>query len=285
MEKYFQIAKCMRDEDLRADRQPEFTQLDVEMSFIDEENVYASVEGILKQVFKEVLGKDLKTPFRRISYADSVKKYGSDKPDMRKETGEEFCFVWVVDFPLFEYSQEEKKWVAAHHPFCMPNCSIEEIKKNPEKVKARTYDLVMNGVELLSGSIRIHDAKIQQEVFDVLGIKKEEAEKKFGFLLKALSFGAPPHGGFAIGLDRLVMLLVGATSIREVVAFPKNKEAYDSMLDCPAEVSEKQLKEANIKLDLPKKKEVKNNPLKKSVNVETKKEKKETKVTKKSSKK
>ncbi|MBM3233264.1 MAG: aspartate--tRNA ligase [Candidatus Liptonbacteria bacterium] len=256
MDRYFQIARCLRDEDLRADRQPEFTQLDVEMSFVNEEDIYSSVEQLMKALFKEVLHQDLKTPFRRIPYAEAMKKYNSDKPDLRKETGEKYAFSWIVDFPLFEYSEEEKKYVAAHHPFCMPS-DLTLLEKEPLKVKAKTYDLVLNGTELLSGSIRIHNPEIQKRVFKVLGIDEKEAEEKFGFLLHALSYGAPPHGGYAIGLDRFIQIIIGADTIRDVIAFPKNKAAQDVMLDTPSSVSEKQLKEVFIKLDVPKKEEKK----------------------------
>ncbi|MBM3232056.1 aspartate--tRNA ligase [Candidatus Pacearchaeota archaeon] len=249
MEKYFQIARCMRDEDLRADRQPEFTQLDVEMSFVDQEDVFIVVEKLMKHLFKKILNKDLHTPFRRITYADAMKRYNSDKPDLRKETKEEFVFSWVVDFPLFEYSEEEKKYVAAHHPFCMPN-DLKLFEKDPTKVKGKTYDLVLNGTELLSGSIRVHNPELQMKIFEVLGISKKEAEEKFGFLLNAFSYGAPPHGGFAIGLDRFIQILIGAPSIREVIAFPKNSDARDVMLDAPSELGKKQLEEAHIKLDI-----------------------------------
>ncbi len=251
MEKYFQIAKCLRDEDLRSDRQPEFTQLDAEMSFVNEEDVYSIVEGLLKYVFKEVFDKDLKIPFKRVSYDEAMKKYNSDKPDLRKnkDDKDELAFAWIVDFPLLEYDKDEKRYNAAHHPFCMPK-SFEDLKKNPDKVKAKTFDLVLNGVELLSGSIRIHRQDIQEKVFELLKISKEEQKEKFGFLLDALSFGAPPHGGFAIGLDRLIQILVKAESIREVIAFPKNKEARDLMLDAPSEVDESQLKDVHIKLDV-----------------------------------
>lgn len=258
-DRYFQIAKCLRDEDLRADRQPEFTQLDVEMSFVEMEDIYTIVEGCLKHAFKEVLGIDLKTPFRRISYDESMKKYKSDKPDLRPEIKEKYAFCWIVDFPMFEYSKEEGKIVAAHHPFCMPEDLSNNLEKNPLKIKAKTYDLVLNGTELLSGSIRIHNPEIQSRVFKILGIGKEESEKKFGFLLKALSYGAPVHGGFAIGLDRLIQILAEAESIREVIAFPKNQSAQDVMSEAPADLTDKQLKEVSIKLDLPEKKENKDN--------------------------
>jgi len=252
LEKYFQIARCLRDEDLRADRQPEFTQLDVEMSFVDQEDIFVIVEGLIKSLFKEILGKNVKTPFKRISYEESMKKYKSDKPDLREESKEEFAFAWIVDFPLFEYSKEDKRYVAAHHPFCMPS-DLKLFEKDPLKVKGKTYDLVLNGTELLSGSIRIHRPDIQRKVFDLLGLTPEEQERKFGFFLNAFAYGAPPHGGFAIGLDRLIQIMLGAPNIREVIAFPKNSEARDLMLECPSELSVAQLKDANIKVDAPKK--------------------------------
>jgi aspartyl-tRNA synthetase len=253
-DKYFQFARCMRDEDLRADRQPEFTQLDAEMSFVDEEDVYQIVELALKHSLKNVLGIDLKVPFQRLSYSESMKKHNSDKPDLRKnkEDLEELAFVWIVDFPMFEYSKEDKRLVAAHHPFCMPD-NFENLKKDPLSVKAKTYDLVLNGTELLSGSIRIHIPEIQKQVFEALGMDENEMNDKFGFLFKAFSYGAPPHGGFAIGFDRLIQILLKSPSIREVIAFPKNKDARDVMLEAPSDVSEKQLKETHIKLDVEKK--------------------------------
>ncbi len=251
MEKYFQIARCMRDEDTRADRQPEFTQLDIEMSFIDQEKIIDLVERLLKKLWKDTLGVDIKIPFKKMTYQEAMKKYNSDKPDLRKETGSKYAFLWVVDFPLFEYSKENKKYVSTHHPFTMPN--VEDFKKDPFKAKSLAYDVVLNGVEIGGGSIRIHDSEIQQKIFEILKIGKEEQQKKFGFLLDALKFGAPPHGGLAIGLDRLLQLMLETSSIREVIAFPKNSEARDLMLDAPSEISEKQIKEANIKLDLSKK--------------------------------
>jgi aspartyl-tRNA synthetase len=247
-DRYFQIARCMRDEDLRADRQPEFTQIDIEMSFIEQDDIIKTTEEMLKKVFKETLNVDLKIPFKRISYQDAMKKYKSDKPDLRKETKEKFAFVWVIDFPLFEYSEEEKKHVSTHHPFTMPN--MAEFKKNPLKSNSLAYDIVLNGVELGGGSIRIHDLEIQKKIFDILGISPAESEKKFGFLLNALGYGAPPHGGLAIGLDRMIQLMLELESIREAIAFPKNKEARDVMLDAPSEISDRQLKENHINLSL-----------------------------------
>ena len=245
-DKYFQIAKCMRDEDLRADRQPEFTQLDLEMSFVEEEDVYAIFEKMLKFVWKEVFNENLKIPFERITYEDSMKKYKSDKPDMRKK-GEKFKFVWVTEFPLFEWSEEQKRHVSCHHPFT--NIHPEDIEKlgKTHEIRSRSYDLVLNGWELGSGSIRIHDKELQSEVFKALKLSEKDAKERFGFFLDALKF-APPHAGFAIGLDRIVALITESESIREVIAFPKNKDAKDLMLDAPSNVDKKQLDDLGLKI-------------------------------------
>jgi len=240
-DKYIQIPRCFRDEDLRSDRQPEFTQVDVEMSFIEQEDIIEVIERMLKDVFKKVLNVDVKTPFQRISYDESMKKYKTDRPDLRKK-GEKFAFCWVVDFPLFEYSKEDKRYKSMHHPFTMPS-----EKKFNEKSKSLAYDVVLNGVEIGGGSIRIHEPEIQERVFELLGISKKEAREKFGFLLDALKFGAPPHGGIALGFDRMVQIMLKQDSIREIIAFPKNKEARDVMLDAPSELSNKQLKEVHVK--------------------------------------
>lgn len=248
-DKYYQIAKCFRDEDLRADRQPEFTQLDIEMSFIEREDMIQTMEDLVIALFEEVLGVKLKTPFPRMSYDEAMKKYNSDKPDIGKE-GEEFAFLWVIDFPMFEWNEEDKRWYAKHHPFTSPTDDADYSK--PEKIKAKAYDLVLNGVEIAGGSIRIHDKERQAKVFKILGILEKQAQEKFGFLLDALSHGAPPHGGIAFGLDRLLQIMTKSDSIRDVIAFPKNKAAQDVMLDTPSPVSEKQLKEVHIKLDISK---------------------------------
>lgn len=252
-DKYFQIAKCMRDEDLRADRQPEFTQLDAEMSYVEEEDVYRTVEEALKHTLKESLDIDIKIPFPRISYEESMKKHKTDKPDLRKnEKSDELAFVWVVDFPVFEMDEESKKLTYAHNPFAMPK-DIKKLDGNQKELlsmKARTYDLVLNGTELLSGSVRNHDTLVQRKIFKILGMNDNEIDEKFGFMLNALSYGAPQHGGFAIGLDRLIQILIKAPSIREVIAFPKNKEARDVMLDAPSDLSERQLRDIHIKLDV-----------------------------------
>ncbi|MBT4631282.1 aspartate--tRNA ligase [Candidatus Woesearchaeota archaeon] len=246
LDKYFQIAKCMRDEDLRADRQPEFTQLDLEMSFVEEEEVYRLFEKMLKFVWKQVFNENLKIPFERITYEESMKKYKSDKPDLRKK-GEKFKFAWVTEFPLFEWSEEQKRHVSCHHPFTgIHPEDIEKLGKTHE-IRSRSYDLVLNGWELGSGSVRIHDGNLQSKIFETLKLTEKEAKEKFGFFLDALKF-APPHAGFAIGLDRLVALVCNAESIREVIAFPKNKDAKDLMLDSPSKVDKKQLDDVGLKL-------------------------------------
>jgi len=372
-DRYFQIVKCFRDEDLRADRQPEFTQLDIEMSFIDKEDIFKLCEGLMKEIMEKILKKKIKIPFPRISYQEAMEKYGTDAPDLRfglelhdidslakktnfeifkkaevvkciflnkeltrketddmikfaislgaeglawarvangifegsivkfipadvqkeiikqlkiKENGtlffladrrkivneilgkirvelakryglideDDYKFCWVIDFPLLEYSEEEQRYVSVHHPFTMPYLEdLDYLDSEPEKVRSHGYDLVLNGVEIGGGSIRIHNKEIQKKVFKALEISDEEAKLKFGFLQDALSYGAPPHGGIAFGLDRLAALLTKNESIREVIAFPKNKAAQDLMCGAPSDVNPEQLKELNIKLDLPKK--------------------------------
>jgi len=375
MDRYFQIVKCFRDEDLRADRQPEFTQIDVEMSFVDEEQVYTLMEGLLQRILKEVVGAEVATPFPRMTYKEAMTTYGSDKPDTRfgmkfvdfsdivkdsefrvfsktvadggavvgfvvpgmgtlgrgimdrltKRTRDEigaggliyiknnedeiyssvskfvpedmtramvdasgaekgdlilllagpsetvygqlgdlrllmareydlidtsrYNLLWVTDFPLLEYDSEDGRYYAMHHPFTSPRPEdIELLKTDPGKVRARAYDLVMNGSEIGGGSIRIHDTELQSTMFEALGIGKEEAQQKFGFLLDAFRYGAPPHGGIALGLDRIAMLLTDAKSLRDVIAFPKNQRAVSLMDNCPDVVDEAQLKELHIRL-------------------------------------
>jgi aspartyl-tRNA synthetase len=247
IEKYYQIAKCFRDEDLRADRQPEFTQLDLEMSFINEEDIFVLFEQMIQLIFRELKGIELKIPFPRMKYAQAFGKYGSDKPDLRKELNSEFAFLWVVDFPLFKYNEEEKRWESEHHPFTAPNPDeVDILEKSPDKVKSRSYDLVLNGMEIGSGSIRIHRQDLQERIFKIIGIDKEDAFKRFGFLLEAFQFGAPPHGGFAIGLDRLLAILAGEASIREVITFPKTQKAFCPLTNAPSEVDKKQLDELGL---------------------------------------
>lgn len=375
MDRYFQIVKCFRDEDLRADRQPEFTQIDVEMSFINEEVIYSVHEELLSTLWKDHKGVDVPTPFERMTYKEALETYGSDKPDLRFELkihdlsdivansgfkifnstvekggrvlaitipgqgvlgrgaldrltekaksqtgaggmifmkrvdGEVSCsvgkfldeetmvnmadesgasdgdlvlilagptpdvynqmgglrliagkdfeliredetrFLWVTDFPMFEWSKEDLRFYSLHHPFTAPHSDeIALLDEDPAKVNARAYDLVLNGSEIGGGSMRIHDPVLQQKVFDILGIDKEEAQEKFGFLLDAFRYGAPPHGGIALGLDRIIMLMAGAQSLRDVIAFPKNQKAQSLMDNSPDVVDEKQLKELHISL-------------------------------------
>jgi aspartyl-tRNA synthetase len=247
IEKYYQIAKCFRDEDLRADRQPEFTQLDLEMSFVNEEDIFYLTELLMQLVLKELKCIEIKIPFPRITFKEAQQKYNSDKPDMRKDINCDFAFVWVVDFPLFKYNDEEKRWESEHHPFTSPNLEdLDILEKNPEKVKSRSYDLVLNGMEIGSGSIRIHNQQLQERIFNIIGIKKEDAHKRFGFLLEAFQFGAPPHGGIALGLDRLLAIFSGESSIREVITFPKTSAGLCPLTGAPSDVDEKQLKELNL---------------------------------------
>jgi len=244
LERYFQIAKCLRDEDLRADRQPEFTQLDIEMSFVEEGDIFSLIEELLKYVFKQTLDISLKTPFLSLSYAEAQKKYHSDKPDLRTDK-EKFKFVWIKDFPLFKYNQQEKRWESEHHPFTAPG--EEGLTKNLGKICARAYDLVLNGVEIASGSIRIHQRELQEKIFKILKISQKEAHERFGFLLRALEYGAPPHGGIALGLDRFITQLSGDATIREIIAFPKTQKGVCPLTGAPSEVPKEQLKELGWK--------------------------------------
>ena len=376
MDRYYQIAKCFRDEDLRADRQPEFTQIDVESSFMDEDQIMEIMEEMIRHTFKSLLGIEFEK-FPRLSYAEALRRFGSDKPDLRvdlelvdiadlmksvefkvfsgpandadsrgvalrvpqggsltrkiidgytdfvgiygarglawikvndldagieglqspiikflseevvnslisslgAETGDiiffgadkakivneamgalrirvaedldlindEWAPLWVVDFPMFE-EDGEGNLTSLHHPFTSPACDVETLEKDPKSALSRAYDMVLNGTELGGGSIRINQPAVQQTVFKVLGIAEEEAQEKFGFLLGALSYGCPPHGGIAFGFDRLIMLMTGSSSIREVIAFPKTQSASCPLTDAPGAVSEKQLRELNIRL-------------------------------------
>ncbi|HED07923.1 MAG TPA: aspartate--tRNA ligase [Ignavibacteria bacterium] len=374
-DKYYQIVKCFRDEDLRADRQPEFTQIDVEMSFVKQEDVFNVVEGLMKKTFKNIWNKELETPLPRLTYAEAMEKYGSDKPDLRFDlemvilndvfaksefrvfkdqiadngiitglkipgcgnytrnqldvltdfvkkqgaggliwmrvreegleapvakffseeekqnlvkslntqtgdlifilTGKKLkilsimgalrlemarrlnlikedtppSLIWVTDFPLLEWDEETDRYYAMHHPFTSPRDEdLELLETSPGETRAKAYDLVLNGNEIAGGSIRIHDSSVQSKMFKALGITKEEADLKFGFLLNALKYGAPPHGGIAFGFDRMVMLFTGSQSIREVIAFPKTSSAISLMDDSPSPVSEEQLNELHIKI-------------------------------------
>ena len=249
LERYFQIATCFRDEDLRADRQLEFKQVDLEMSFVDREAVLAEVEEVMIEVMK-ALGKPIfKTPFPRLTYKEAVEKYHSDKPDLRSKKDEEkLAFAWVVDFPLFEKTPQ-RTIAPVHHPFTSPNPEdLPLLEKDPLKVRSWQYDLVCNGQEVGGGSIRITDPKIQEKVFTILGHSKEEIRQKFGHLLTAFEYGVPPEGGIALGFDRLAAILSGEESIREVIAFPVNTAGKTAVMDAPSAVAEEQLKELGIKI-------------------------------------
>ena len=381
-DRYYQIARCFRDEDLRADRQPEFTQLDIETSFLSQAEIMALMEGLVRHIFREVLGSELPEPFPRMSFAEAMRRYGSDKPDLRNplelidvadlvrdcdfkvfagpakdaagrvtalrvpgggsmprsQIDEYTAFVsrygakglayikvnartqgreglqspiikflsdaaivgilertqaadtdliffgadnakivsdalgalrlrlgqdlklvaggwrplWVIDFPMFEWDADERRWVAMHHPFTAPaDDDPAALRAAPAAALAKAYDLVLNGSEIGGGSVRIHREEMQSTVFELLGIEAGEAQRKFGFLLDALKFGAPPHGGIAFGLDRLAMLMAGADSIREVIAFPKTQTAADPLTDAPTEVSEAQLRELHVRVRVP----------------------------------
>ena len=246
LERYFQVARCFRDEDLRAERQPEFTQLDLEMSFVTEEDVFAVIEHVLQRVFQEVLSVPLTVPFPRLTHQDAKARYQTDKPNLRTEQAP-WAFCWVTDFPLFQWDPQTKRWDAEHHPFTAPHPDDAALlASDPGTVRARAYDLVFNGVELGSGSIRIHQAPMQQAVFKVLGLSEQTIQDRFGFLLQAFAYGAPPHGGFAFGLDRLTAIVTQADSIREVIAFPKTQKAICPVTGAPSEVTEAQMKELGL---------------------------------------
>lgn len=255
IDKYFQIARCFRDEDLRADRQPEHTQLDLEFSFVTPDDIFSIIEEMLSLLFEKFLSLKLSLPFPRLKYADAISRYGSDKPDLRKEKKGDFCFVWLEQFPLFQYNKEEKRLESEHHPFTSP---MEEdlplLEKEPLKVRANAYDLVLNGEEIGGGSIRIHQRELQERIFEMIGLSREDYLSKFGFLLEALEYGAPPHGGIALGLDRLLMFITGADSIREVIAFPKAGDGSCPLTGAPSEILQGQLRDLSLKVD---KKEIK----------------------------
>ncbi|MFN4212577.1 MAG: aspartate--tRNA ligase [Microgenomates group bacterium] len=254
IEKYYQIARCFRDEDPRADRAyGEFTQLDVEKSFTSQEEILILIENLLKDVIEKVFPEKriLKFPFPKISYQEAIKKYQSDRPDIRERKDDNIlAFCWVVDFPCFEWKQTENRWDATHHPFTSPK--KEDLpfleKCEYEKVRADQYDLVLNGFEVGGGSIRITDPKLQTKIFEIMGHTKKEVEEKFGHLLQAFSYGVPPHGGIALGLDRLLQVILNEPSVREVIAFPASSGGKTAVMEAPSNVTEEQLKELGIKV-------------------------------------
>jgi len=253
-ERYFQIARCMRDEDSRGDRQPEFTQLDFEMSFVEREDVFKYTEDMFIELVKTLYPnkKITSIPFPRFTFAEVMEKYGTDKPDLRKDKNDpdELAFAWIYDFPMFE-KKDDGSIAAAHHPFCSihPEDKAKFMKgEDLFDIRANSYDLVLNGYELSSGSIRIHDQAEQKQVFKLLNLSDEETKKKFGHMLEAFTYGAPPHGGFAPGIDRIVMILQNEPNIREVIAYPKTGEGKDLMMNAPSEISETQLRELHIKI-------------------------------------
>jgi len=258
-EQYFQIVRCFRDEDTRGDRQPEFTQLDIEKSFTSQEEIMNLVEGFLISLVKTLYPEKRiqKTPFPRIPYQEAMDKYGTDRPDIRenKEDPNELAFAFIVDFPAFEWKERESRWDAVHHPFTQPDVkNVEDFdaqfEKDPGAMRARQYDVVLNGFEIAGGSIRVHNPELLARIFEVMGNNPEDVQKKFGHLLEAFQYGVPPHGGIAFGLDRLVAILQNEPNIREIIAFSKTGDGRDLMMDSPSEVSEEQLKELHIALDV-----------------------------------
>jgi aspartyl-tRNA synthetase len=258
IEKYFQVARCFRDEDQRGDRQPEFTQFDLEMSFASQEDIIQAVEqALIELVEKHFPNHRIQTkPFPRITYKESMEKYGNDKPDMREDKNDDklLAFCWVVDFPMFEIGEADKKIGAVHHPFTRPlDEDLALIDKEPLKARANAYDIVLNGFEIGGGSLRIFERELQNKVFQILGLTEEEIQSRFGHMLEAFTFSPPPHGGLALGLDRLICLLCGEKNIREVIAFPKTGDAKDLMMGAPSPLPEGTLDEMHIQIKKKKK--------------------------------
>lgn len=255
VEKYFQIARCFRDEDQRGDRQPEFTQLDLEMSFVQREDVMDLIEELVIETIQKCAPekKIQQIPFPRLSYQEAMDKYGTDRPDLRKDKNDpnELALCWVIDFPFFEKT-EDGGWTFTHNPFSSPKPEHMELlmeKKDMGKILTTQYDIVLNGFEIGGGSIRNHQRGALHKVFEIMGFTDEQIQNQFGHMLEAFDFGAPPHGGIALGLDRVVALLRGEPNIREVIAFPKTGDARDLMMNAPSEMPDKALKDVHIKLD------------------------------------
>ena len=251
-EKYYQIARCFRDEDPRADRAyGEFTQLDLEMSFASQEEILSLTENLFKELTEKVLGKKVwQFPFPRLAYEETIRKYGTDKPDLRpdKKDTNLLAFCFIIDFPLFEWKKRESRWDAMHHPFTAPKEEeISLLTGEPGKVHSYQHDLVLNGFEVGGGSIRITDPKLQEKIFEILGHGKAQIKQKFGHLLEAFEYGAPPHGGIAPGIDRFLMVALAEPSLREVIAFPLTAGGQTAVMEAPSSVDESQLKELGIK--------------------------------------
>ncbi len=251
-ERYFQIARCFRDEDPRADRQPEFTQLDIEMSFTSQEDILNLTEQLYTEMIQTLFPekKIQQNPFPRISYKTAIAEWNTDKPDIRKDPKDpnELAFVFIVDFPMFEWKEREGRWDATHHPFTRPQTEdIAAMKKDPGSVLAHQYDFVLNGSEIGGGSLRTSNIDVLEAVFEIMGHSKKGMQKQFSHLLEAFSYGVPPHGGIAPGIDRFLAIMLSEPSIREVMAFPKTGDAKDPMMGAPCEISPEQLKELHLK--------------------------------------
>jgi len=255
--KYFQIVHCMRDEDTRGDRQPEFTQLDIETSFWKQEDIMGLIEAMITQLVQKYFPdkKISTTPWPQLNYHDVMKEHGTDAPDLRKnkEDVNELAFTWVVNFPLFEEDKAGKHFAPSHHMFTMPREEdLEKLETDPASVKSHQYDLILNGFEVGGGSIRIHNPEIQEKIFSLIGFTDKQRDE-FSHMLTAFTFGAPPHGGIALGLDRLFMLLLGEPNIREVIAFPKTGEGEEPMMSSPTDLTSDQLDELGITIQKKKK--------------------------------
>lgn len=254
MERYFQIVRCFRDEDARGDRQPEFTQLDMELSFTNQEEILSIIEDLFLSIIKKFFPEKILTfgdTIPRLSYKEVMEKYNSDKPDLRKDPSnpDELAFAFIVDFPLFEWKESEKRWDATHHPFTAPKAEwTDKFEKDPEHAVSEQYDFVLNGMEIAGGSIRIHNPELQSRIFEFMGHSKEQVQEKFGHILEAFQYGVPPHGGIAPGLDRFYSIVFNEPSIRDVIAFAKAGDGRDLMMNAPSEVDDSQLKELGIKI-------------------------------------
>jgi len=261
VEKYYQIARCFRDEDPRADRAyGEFTQLDIEMSFVEQEEIFVLIENLFKEISEKILHKKIaQFPFPRLDYDEVMKKYGTDKPDLRSDKKDKdlLAFCFVKNFPLFEWKESEKRWDSMHHPFTAPRKEdLLLLDKEPGKARSYQHDLVLNGYEVGGGSIRITDPKVQEKIFEILGHSKEQIKQKFGHLLEAFEYGAPPHGGIAPGIDRFLMVVLQEPSLREVMAFPMTSGGQTAVMAAPSEIDQQQLKELGIQIVVDKKKNV-----------------------------